>query len=950
MLPSYEGQKVASIELAGKPDLDVQALTPFLAQRAGEPFSQAKVDQTIAALQHTGQFQTVELEVRPEANGIRVLFVLQPAIYFGVYQFPGAVNHFAYSRLLQVADYPPRGAYTPVDVQNARDALERFFKRSGYFLAQVRPEIQTDKVHGLANVIFHVTLNRRAKFGNVKIIGPTPQETAHLQSVLHSFMARLRSSAIRKGKTYSPKLLQNATLYLENTLMKQDHLGAQVRLIGAAYDPQTNRADIEFNVQPGPLVHVKVQGTHLWPWTRRKLLPLFQQAGFNPELIQEGRQNLLSYMQSKGYFDTKVTADVNPGPAGDTVLYQVTKGPRHKVGEVSIAGNHSIGTKELMSHVAVEEGHWLISRGKYSEKLVRTSAKNLERLYQSEGYSSVKVTPQVTARSGDLHVTFRVDEGPQDVVAALKLEGNNTQSESQLAPKGLKLAPGQPYSQKRVDDDRNQIMAHYLDQGYLNTTFRATAQPIAGDKHRLQVIYHIFEGPRVETATVVMLGRKDTRPAIISKTAELKAGQPMREDNMLASESRLYNLGVFDWAEVDPRRQITTQTKEDALVKVHEAKRNSITYGVGFEVINRGGSVPSGTVAVPGLPPVGIKKNFKTSEKTFWGPRGSFEYTRKNVRGRAETINFSGLAGRLDQRGSITYSDPHFRGTDWASNYTISGEHDSQNPIFTSRLAETGFELQRGLNPDRTQNLFLRYRFRETGLTRLLIPDLVPPEDRHLRLSTLSSTYIRDTRDSSLDAHKGIYETAELDFNPSALGSNVNFARFLGQTAYYKKMVGDIVWANSIRLGLEKPFAGSHVPISEKFFSGGGSTLRGFPLNGAGPQRAITACGVPSDPSTCSPISVPVGGNQLFIVNSEFRIPIPVDFPLIGKHLGVATFYDGGNVFQAIGFHGQYTNTFGIGLRYSTPVGPIRIDLGHNLNAPKGIKRTQLFITLGQAF
>jgi outer membrane protein insertion porin family len=106
-------------------------------------------------------------------------------------------------------------------------------------------------------------------------------------------------------------------------------------------------------------------------------------------------------------------------------------------------------------------------------------------------------------------------------------------------------------------------------------------------------------------------------------------------------------------------------------------------------------------------------------------------------------------------------------------------------------------------------------------------------------------------------------------------------------------------------------------------------------------------CGNPADPSTCSFIQVPVGGKQLFILNSEFRIPVPLK-----KGLGVAAFYDGGNVFQHVGFSdfSSYTNTVGIGLRYATPVGPVRIDVGHNLNGLPGIKATQIFITLGQAF
>jgi outer membrane protein insertion porin family len=195
-------------------------------------------------------------------------------------------------------------------------------------------------------------------------------------------------------------------------------------------------------------------------------------------------------------------------------------------------------------------------------------------------------------------------------------------------------------------------------------------------------------------------------------------------------------------------------------------------------VINRGGSIPSGTVALPGLPVVGLNKNFKTSQKTFYGPRALIEYTRKDLWGRAETLTVNALGSRLDQHGQIVFTDPYFLGSNWAQSVNIGGEHDEQNPIFTSLIGQTGYQLQRALNQDKTSNLFLRYNYSQTGLTNLLIPELVPPSDRHVRLSTLSATYVRDTRDFQLDAHKGIYETFEADFNPSPV------RKLSGQTAF----------------------------------------------------------------------------------------------------------------------------------------------------------------------
>jgi outer membrane protein insertion porin family len=947
VLPSYEGQRVLSLEVAGRPELDPQPLAPLLAQHEGEPFARAKIDQTISALKNSGQAKEVEVEIRPQANGIRVLLVLQPAIYFGIFEFPGTIGKFPYSRLLEVSDYPPRGAYTPVDVQNAQASLVKFFQQNGYFESQVRPEIQTDTAHGIANVIFHVSLNRHAKFGKVILKGAPPEEEQRLQQALKSWMARVRGSAIRPGKPYSLKRIQNASQYLESQLINRDYLGSRVRLAGAEYDPATRRAEVHFEVTPGPLAHVRVEGARLWGRTRRKLLPIYQIAGLDPELIQESRQNLISHFQSKGYFDVAVQSDIQKAQNGQTVLFRVIKGSKHKVTAVAIVGNQKLSGDDLRGHVKVQKGRFF-SHGTFSEKLVRTSADNLKRIYQANGFSSVTVTPDVKTNGGKITVQFRVDEGPQDIVESLHLVGNNTVPESTLAPKGLKVTEGQPYSSKRVDEDRNQIVAQYLRLGYLNANFRATARAIGKDSHRLDVTYNISEGPKVTTDSVVTLGAKVTRQSLIDKTVRLKSETPLREDELFGAESRLYTLGIFDWAEIDPGRQITTQTEEDVLVKLHESRRNEIRYGFGFEVENRGGSVPSGTVALPGLPPVGLPSSFKTSQKTFWGPRGTFQYTRHNFRGLGQTITLAGLGARLLQRGSASYANPHFVGTSWASSLTLSGERNSENPIFTSRLGDFGFQLERLLNPLATQTLSLRYDYRQSGLTNLLIPDLVPPEDRHVRLSTLSSTYMRDTRDHVLDAHRGMYQTAELDFNPAALGSSVNFARLRAQQAYYKDVGKGIVWANSLRIGIEQPFAGSHVPVSERFFSGGGSTLRGFPLNSAGPQRTVTVCGNPADPSSCSLIRVPTGGRELFILNSEFRIPVPIK-----KGLGVVAFYDGGNVFEHIGFRdfgSNYTNTVGIGLRYRTPVGPVRVDVGHNLNALTGIKATQIFITLGQAF
>ena len=948
ILYSYEGQNVTAVEIAGRPNLDTSKLLPLLPQHTGEPFSKEKIDESIAALKKAGNFDEVQLQIEPEANGVRVLLIVEPAVWFGIFEFPGA-ERFNYSRLVQIANYPPQAPFNAGDVEKDSDALVRFFQQEGYFEAEVRPQVNLDTIHNLANVRFLVSLNRRAKFGTVAIADTTSEEAARMSKSLQGLKARVRGAAIRPGKNYRRATLTNAQKYLQKQLDKKGKLAAQVKLAGAAYTADTNRADIHFDVHEGSTIHVEVKGAHLWSWTRKSLLPVYQGVGVDPELVQEGRQSLVSHFQAKGFFDVNVDSQFNQQDSVDTIVYVITKGKKHKVTDVSVAGNSQLKTADLTPLITVKKSH-LFSPGNYSEQLVRASTKNLTALYQSEGFSSVRVTPSVNHKDGNLTVAFHVVEGPRDIVSSLNIEGADTFPEAKFAPGGLKLAAGKPYSQKFVEADRAGIVVHYLQAGYLTASFRETATVASkNDPHHVNVVYHIYEGPQVFTQDVVTLGRVRTQQRLIDRdVATIVPNHPLTETELLTAESQLYNhTGVFDWAEVDPRRQITTQTKEDVLIKVHEARRNTMTYGFGFEIINRGGSIPSGTVALPNLPPVGLPSNFTTSQTTFYGPRGTFQYTRNNVRGKGESLSATAFAGRLDQRVAGYYINPNFLWSKWGATTSILAERDEENPVYSAQVENGSLQVQRFLDQKKHDIFFMRYSFSQTDLTRILIPDLVLPQDQHVRLSTLAANFTRDTRDNPLDAHKGMLQSVELDFNTTKLGSSVNFAKLIEQTAYYRQVFHNIVWANSLRIGLAQPFANSLVPLSEAFFTGGGNTLRGFPLDGAGPQRQVQVCSSGSS-TDCSYIQVPRGGNEQLIFNSEARIPLPIK-----QGLGLVVFYDGGNVFPTVGFHdfaSLYTNNVGLGLRYATPVGPVRIDLGHNLNPVPGIKSTQYFVSIGQAF
>ncbi len=1014
---NYEGERVTGVDLASRPGADVEYLRSLVAQQPEQPYSNAKVEQSIDALKGTGEFSSVRVQVVPDNGGLRLTFVLEPAYYLGLVQFPGATPTFTYSRLLQAVAFSDGAPFLKRQMENATGALQTFFARNGFFAATVMPRTEVDNDHKLVHPTFDVTLRRRAKVGSIDFEGLSEAQAEQQRGALRSFWARFKNARLKNGTTFTAPRIQGAIDFVRNDLAADNRLAKEISLKSVDYNPNSNRANLLFHVKLGPEVTVEVRGAHVFKRTLKRLVPIYQENAYDSDLVAEGRRNLSSYFQSKGYFDVQVTPEVQEAPDKVAVFYAIRRGSKHKVESVSFQGNREIGDAALKAAVVVRKQGLLFSRGRYSETLLRASVDKIVAMYHVMGFPDVRVTTTVRDFDPQVDIAFQITEGTRTVVRNFGISGDNGLDMSQLPAHGFRLAAGKPYSPQLELEDRNDILAYYLDRGFLGAQLKSKVTPLAADKYQVDVLYQLQPGPQTLVQDVIYLGNVKTKTSLISQTVGLHPETPLSESKMLTAESDLYNLGIFDWTNVGPRRagSVTTQLEapseptdptheigtpepqksgpqaegdaggsdenqlaeseaadvdppegqsipvsqnqavgaspnqvEDVLVKVHESQRNSIEYGAGFEIVRRGGTAPGGTVLVPGLPAIVLGRNFTTSESTFVGPRGSLSYTLRNIRGRGETFAASILGSRLDNRATLSYGVPRLGSTSWSSLLNATGERNTENPIFTSTFWEGSFQVQHSIDARHSESVILRYRLRRTLLSDLLIPDLVLPEDQDVRLSTLSVTFLRDTRDKPLDARRGIYQTVDLGITPTALGASANFVKFLGQTAYYRPVTPHLTWANNVRLGLAKPFLSSFVPISEAFFSGGSDTLRGFPINGAGPQRPVAACGIPSDPSTCTTITVPVGGNMLFVVNSELRFPIPLK-----EGLGAAVFYDGGNVYSTINLSElvrNYTSSVGAGLRYQTPVGPVRFDIGHLVNHINGINSVQFFLTLGQAF
>ena len=952
--PLYNGQPVSAIDLVGNPHRDMEPLRPLVVQEAGKPYSQADVEASIAALEHTGLFPKVQVTVIPDPSGLRLNFLLEPAYYLGMVNFPGAIKAFSYTRLLQVVNLPDEDPYDKARVIVAQQSLQDFLRHHGYFQAVIQTDSQIDDAHQLVHVNFTVTMGKQARVAGVSLQGPEGAENARLLHSMRSLRARFTGGLLKRGKPYTPERVTAATAIIRRTLAQQRRLASHVEENPPQYHPETNRVDVSFKVEVGPVVTVRTTGARLsaLPFMSgrqmKKLIPIYSEGMIDRDLVREGEQNLIDYFEKKGYFDVKVKTNFQRQPDQILLVYAIEKGKKHKVDRIVFRGNHEIPDKDLQGVVAVQKARFFF-HGNVSQKLLNESVKNLQALYRDRGYEDAKITTETRDHEPKVDVIFSIEEGAQTLVDIVEVTGNNNVPYEQLAaPAGFQLRAGTPFSARRLSEDRNRISANYLNRGYLNVVVKPTVSRDSGNPHHVNVTYVVNEQQIVRVGDVIYLGQKKTKLSLLRKTAKVPEESPMKRGELLEAESRLYDLNIFDWSSVGPRRPITDQTEEAALVKVHEAKRNEITYGFGFEISHRGGNVPSGTIAVPGGPPVQLGGNHvAASQSTFASPRGSIEFNRRNIRGLGETASTSLLLSRLDQRVLTTYAQPHFVGSQWSSLTSFSVERTTENPLFAAGLGDVSFQVERLISQKHNTRLQIRYDFNKTVLSHLLVPDLVQERDRNVHLSTFSGTLIRDSRDKPLDAHRGLFGTLNLSITPAPLGSSATFAKLFGQFSYYKP-VHSVVFANSIRLGLVKALAGSFVPTSQLYFSGGGTSLRGFPIDQAGPQRVVPFCNVLQAQTGCVNVTVPVGGRQLFILNSEVRFPLG-----IMKRLGGVVFYDGGNVYSAINlpnFVNNYSNTVGIGLRYATPIGPIRIDLGRNLNPVPGIGATQYYITLGQAF
>jgi outer membrane protein assembly complex protein YaeT len=958
-LADYLDKPVASIRLTieGREASDSR-LRGMLVTRVGRGLTMLDVRESMTHLYSTGEFEDVLVHADTTAAGVSLVYELKPTHPIERMFFTGSV-HVAGVDVdrLRRAVTDRYGALPPAArAPEIATLLEGELRQRGYFHAAVTPRVTLEHAPDRAVLTFDIDVGTRTVVGNITIDGtPAVPEPALLNAL-----------GVRSGLPYEPdRLAARVAQYVADRRKAgyfEAHLTPVVQLVNG-----DRTAHITLTVAIGPRVRVEFKGDPLPANRRDDLVPVAREGSADEDLLEDATNGIEDFLRAQGYRDA--TAPHAREDAGGELLitFTVKHGPQYRVADISISGNTAIPLPELQARQRMKRGQ------PFSSALLDADLAAIEDLYHREGFGSARAVPTIEPAPGSpgdaaqtpVSVRIAITENVQTIVETVRVDGNTSVPADTLL-EGLGLQPGQAFFLTQMAIDRDAIQLQYANLGYPSATVEGRPG-LSPDFRRADVVFTVREGPRIAVEHVLIVGNTRTSPDTIARELQVKSGDPMGLDKILESQRRLAALGLFR------RTRITElthgdETARDLLVTVEESPATTIGYGGGLEVGQRVRAA-AGTSGV-------------ASERLEVAPRAFFEVGRRNLFGKNRSVNlFTRISLRpsdaadAESNGSSygfseyrilgTFREPRVAGT--AADAFLTGTIEQQ--IRTSfNFARRAFsaEVARRITPHVSAGG--NYQIQRTELfdekitdeDKLLVDRLFP----QVRLSSFSASTVRDTRDDSLNPGEGHLFSANAQVAARRIGSEVGLAKSFFTAQLFRTLPGtnQIVFAGNARVGVASGFPRAvartdseghpvlgpdlqpivdvirDLPASERFFAGGDTTVRGYAIDQLG------------TPNTIDNKGFPIGGNALVIFNAELRIPVRGGLGLVG-------FFDTGNVFARtveIDF-GQLRSAVGFGVRYRSPVGPIRIDLGFKVNRQDIVPGQRespraLHISLGQAF
>ncbi len=979
-LAQWEGLQVRMISFEGVAADRLGPLRGNLAQAEGAALNREDLSKSLRQLFATGLFETIDVEGWRDQDGVALVFRGTPRMFIGTVSVNGAKGATVNAQLQRAGQLGPGTRFTQAKLGVALEQMRTVLAQNGFNQPVITQTLTPQPEQQLVNIAFKVVSGPQARVGAVTVTGDSGMSVEEFRRRAH----------LRNGSLVDHDIVNRALAGVLKHYQREERLEAEIKLESEQYSPDSKRTAFRFSAIQGPQVKVEVEGAAMGPERIKHVIPIFEEGAVDDDLLNEGNRRLRDYYQGLGYFDVKVDHGQQSSDARQVVIvYKVLLGQKRRVERVSVTGNHYFDSATLEGLLSVHAADALDHHGAYSQALVSADISALQSVYQNNGFPKTKVTVETStpetsaadpnvpppgalsgrgsASTAPLAVVYRIEEGAQQRVGSVRLEGTEQVDASKLTPM-LNTVADQLLSPRNLAGDRDALLTDYMSRGFDKVRVDVTQQIEPADASKVDVVFHITEGPQIFVRNVQLTGLDCTRPDTVAKAITLHPGQPLNETALTDTQRNLYDLALFNEVNTAVENPNGGETYKTILLQLSEARRWTLTYGFGFEAQTGNPQNNCQGENVTGIP-------CNPNGKTGVSPRVLADLTRNNMFGREQSASVQGTYGLLEQNIKLLYQIPHFDGNR-SLGLTFSGGYANSQDVTTyvaSRL-EAGMRWTEHFNSpgsflSKANTIVYEYNFRRVKVSDLNLQvgpfDLVELSTA-VRVAGPGITWIRDTRDSPLDAHRGTYTSVQEFVSGAPFGAEADFNRLdVTNSSYYGFDKGRFVLARNTRYGQERAFGNPTeelIPLPERLYAGGPTSLRGFSVNAAGPR----------DPET----GFPIGGTGALVNSTELRLPPPT-LPWLGDTLSFVLFHDMGNVFanasdawasalrtrqpdrstcrnltppatptttpagptNSTGPEGEcsfnyFSHAPGIGLRYHTPIGPIRLDFSYNLNTP----------------
>jgi outer membrane protein insertion porin family len=875
-----------------------QVLTDLI----GRPLSRARVRESLDRLWALGIFERIEVEMVPEGDGVRLRYHVSRRARVEQVEWTGDLG-LAAADLAAAAALAIGGPAEPERLERARvDVLARL-RREGYLGANVWVDARENPETNGRAVTFVVAAGFEAYVGRVEIEGLARADAKPLRKAL----------GFSEGDVFRERPHREGFRAFEEELRKQGFFEARVTTRQSPFDPALNRVDVTLEVVEGPKTIVEFVGRDALKEAELREKLTFAEAPVLDEVeVRASAEQLMRTYHEAGYHFVKVTGTLGGDAATHHVLFDIEEGSRVSVESVSFEGVTSLPPSKLQDQMQTRPAGLIpfgVFRGLYVEEQLTRDMQVVRQYLRTQGFASAEVGPPRTTFSDDrthARVVIPIVEGPRKNVAGVAITG------AKLVPldpihKAIGFRAGDPWDGIRAEEARRKVELLYQRRGYRGTTVNLTT---AETPEGFQATYAVQEGEVTRVGQILVSGLTTTQLDIVMRELPFKYGDPLTAVDLAEARRRLDATRLFDRVDVEAQGDPDAPYR-DVAVTLREAKPWRVEVGGGYS--------------------------------TDEGFRGFVTLGHDNLFGTGRSVDLRERVSQKGDRTELRYREPWIFGTEWQAE-AVAFREEKQEIGFVSDSLGTTFTVQRELlreffRPDeptdhpRSLRGSLRYRL-EQFRRHDIDPDLLQSgsiEERDDLVTSIIPSLALELRDQPTDPRRGSFHGTSVEVGTTVLGGTVDFVKFQLEDSWFIPWPPPTVLALSTRLGLAWPYGrSSALVIEDRFKAGGSTTVRGYKLDMVGPLDAG---------------GNPTGGNLRILLNLEWRFPIY-------RWLGGVTFFDAGAVTPEVkdfSFADFYPGVGG-GLRITTPIGPIRLDVGYALRQVLHQDRVQVYLTIGHAF